>query len=103
VLIYAFIFVFQIFWRVAHHPTYIVNKATGKHLPFAIIKVWLPGINTVVKKTVSDETGRYYFLVPPGKYFLTVEEKLLDGTYKEVMRTPEMDLKGGVVKQDLFI
>jgi hypothetical protein len=103
VIIYATIFVFQVFWRVAHKVTYIINKQTGKRLPFALIKVWLPGINTVVKKTVSDETGRYYFLVPPGKYFLTVEEKLPDGSYKEVMRTAEMDLKGGVVKEDLLV
>jgi hypothetical protein len=72
-------------------------------LPFAIIKVWLPGLNTVVKKTVSDESGRYYFLVPPGKYYLTVEEKLPDASYKEIMRTEEMDLKGGVVKEDIFV
>jgi hypothetical protein len=103
VLIYGLIFTFQVFWRVAHRPTYIVNKATGKRLPFAIIKVWLPGLNTVVKKTVSDESGRYYFLVPPGKYYLTVEEKLPDASYKEIMRTEEMDLKGGVVKEDIFV
>ena len=103
VLIYALIFVFQVFWRVAHRPTYIVNKATGKRMPFALIKVWLPGINTVVKKSVSDETGRYYFLVPPGKYFVTVEEKLPDGSYKEVTRTGEMDLEGGVIKDDLLV
>lgn len=103
VLIYAFIFGFQVFWRVAHRPTFIVNKTTGKHMPFALIKVWLPGINTVVKKSVSDESGRFYFLVPPGKYFVTIEEKLPDGSYKEVMRTEEMDLKGGVIKNDLLV
>ena len=103
VLIYAIIFFFQVFWRVAHRPTFIVSKTTGKPLPFALIKVWLPGINTVVKKTVSDQSGRYYFLVPPGRYFLTVEEKLPDSTYKEVMRTEEMELKGGVVKEDLLV
>lgn len=103
VLIYAAIFLFQVFWRVAHKPTYIINKATGKRMPFAIIKVWIPGINTIVKKSVADESGRYYFLVPPGKYFLTVEEKLPDGSYKEVLRTEEMELEGGVVKEDLLV
>ena len=101
VLVYAFIFVFQVFWTVAHKVTYVINSTTGKRIPFALVKVWLPGLNTVVKKTVSDETGRFYFLVPPGTYYVTVEEKQLDGSYKEVMRTKDTELKGGVVKSDL--
>ena len=80
-----------------------MNKTTGKPIPFALIKVWLPGLNTIVKKTVSDQTGRFFFLIPPGTYYVTVEEKLPDGSYREVLHTPDMELKGGVVKQDLLI
>jgi hypothetical protein len=65
--------------------------------------VWLPGLNAIVKKTVSDEAGHFYFLVPPGKYYITIEEKIADGTYKEVLRTKEMELTKGVMKEDFLI
>ena len=103
VAIYLLILVFQIFWRVSHKITRVLDKTTGKPIPFALIKVWLSGLNTVVKKSVADETGRFYFLVPPGKYFLTVEAKQLDGSYKEVLRTEERELKGGVIKEDFLV
>ena len=103
VAIYAVIFGFQVFWRVSHKITRIMNKTTGRPIPFALIKVWLPGLNTIVKKTVSDQTGRFFFLIPPGTYYVTIEEKLPDGSYKEVLHTPDMELKGGVLKQDLLV
>ncbi len=101
--IYIAILSFQIFWRVSHKITRVLNKTTGKPIPFALIKVWLSGLNTVVKKSVSDETGRFFFLVPPGKYYMTVEEKQMDGSYKEVLRTEERELKGGVIKEDFLV
>ena len=103
VIVYVSILGFQVVWRATHKITYIKNKSTGKPFPFALVKVWLPGLNTVMKKTVADEHGRFYFLVPPGNYFITVEEKLPDGTYKEVLRTEPRDLPGGVLKEDILV
>ncbi len=102
-LSYLSIASFQIFWKATHTVTRVINKATGNAIPFALIKIWLPGLNMVVKKTVADETGRFYFLVPPGTYFITIEEKLPDGTYHEVLRTKERELKSGVVKEDFLV
>lgn len=103
VVVYAGIISFQIFWRVTHKVTRVLNRITKKPIPFALIKVWLPGLNTVVKKTVTDETGKFYFLIPPGTYFITIEEKLPDGTYHEVLRTKDLMLTKGVVKEDFLI
>ncbi len=97
VVVYVGILAFQVFWRATHKITRVLNKLTGKPIPFALIKVWLPGLNTVVKKTVADATGRFYFLIPPGNYYVTIEEKLPDGTYHEVLRTKDLELKKGVV------
>ena len=103
VAVYGVILSFQMFWRVTHKITRVMNKVSGNPLPFALIKVWYPGINTVVKKVVADEFGRFYFLVPPGTYYITVEEKQVNGSYKEVMRTEPKELKGGVVKEDFLV
>jgi len=102
VTVYVSILGFQVAWRASHKITHVKSKTTGKALPFALIKIWLPGLNTVMKKTVADENGRFYFLVPPGTYFITVEEKQLDASYKEVLRTEPRELKGGVLKEDLI-
>ncbi len=103
VSVYLAILIFQLVWKVTHKITFVKDKATGKPLPFALVKVWLPGLNTIMKKTVADEFGRFYFLVPPGEYFITVEAKQLDGTYKEVLRTEPRTLSGGVQKSDLLV
>jgi hypothetical protein len=103
VLVYVGILGFQILWRATHKITRVMNKTTGRPYSFALIKVWLPGLNAIVKKTVSDENGHFYFLVPPGTYYITVEEKLPDGTYHEVLRTKDIELKKGVMKEDFVI
>ncbi len=100
---YVAITAFQIFWRVTHKVTRVLDQASGRPIPFALIKVWLPGLGTVVKKTVADETGKFYLLVPPGTYYLTVEEKLPDGSYHQVLKTPDLELKKGVIKEDLLV
>jgi chitodextrinase len=101
--VYVAILAFQVFWRATHRITRVLNQKTGRPIPFALVKVCLPGMNTVVKKAVTDELGRFFFLVPPGNYYITVEEKQLDGSYKKVMETKPMELKGGVLKNDLLI
>jgi chitodextrinase len=102
VAVYAIILAFQVLWRATHRVTRVVTS-DGRVLPFSIIKVWMAGLNTIVKKTVSDEMGRYYFLVPPGRYYVTVEEKRMDGSYREVLRTGVFDLKKGVLREDLVV
>lgn len=103
VCVYVGILGFQIFWKVTHKVTRIVNKTTGMPIPFALVRVWLSGLNTVVKKTVADEFGRFYFLVSPGTYYITVEQKQPDGSYVEISRTGDLNLKRGVVKGDLLV
>lgn len=101
--IYAAIFAFQLFWKATHRVTRVLSKTTGRPIPFALVKVCLPGMNTVVKKAVADEFGRFFFLIPPGNYYITVEEKQLDGSYKKVLETKPMDLRSGVLKSDLLV
>ncbi len=103
ILVYVGILGFQIFWRATHKITRVTNKTTGRAIPFALIRVWLPGLNVVVKKIVADESGKFYFLVPPGTYYITIDEKLPDGSYHEVLHTKDMVLSKGVVKEDFLV
>jgi hypothetical protein len=101
--VYAAMLIFQIVWRATHHLTRVLSGRSHAPIPFAIIRVWAPGLDTVVKKVVADEHGRFYLLVSPGNYYVTVEEKLPDGTYHEVLRTKEMHLKKGVLDENLLV
>ena len=103
VFVYLSIIGFQIFWKATHKVTRIISKETGRPIPFALVRVWLSDLNTIVKKTVADEFGRFYFLVSPVTYLITIEEKQTDGSYLEVFRTGDLNLKRGVVKEDFLV
>jgi hypothetical protein len=71
----------------------VYEKSTGNPLQFAIIKV-LSGDGYVMTEKVTDKYGRYYALVPKGKYVLQIHKKELDGTYSLVYTTGEIKTRG---------
>ena len=78
-------------------------KRGGEPLSFAIIRLFLPGIDQAIKTVTTDVLGRLYVLVRPGTYYLTVEEKIADGTYQKVKQTEPMLLSKGVLDQDVLV
>lgn len=72
-------------------------------IPFAIIKVFFAELNNQVKSVVADHLGRFYFLVGPGKYYVTIDEKLPDGSYKRIHETPHMFLEVGTLREDILV
>lgn len=101
--IYLVLVFAQLFWVTKHKVVSLKNLKTGEPLSFAIIKIYLPGSDQLIKKVVADEFGGFYVLVPPGEYYLTVEEKLADQTYSLIYKSEPMKLKKGVVDKDLII
>lgn len=101
--VYVFLVFAQLFWVAGHKVVSLQNLKTGEPLSFAIVKVFLPGSDQLIRKVVADELGRFYVLVPPGEYYLTVEEKLADQTYNLIYKTEPMKLKKGVVTKDIII
>ncbi len=81
----------------------IKNSKTGDPIPFAIIKVFFADLENQAKTAVADHLGRFYFLVGPGRYYITINEKQSDGSYKEVHKTPPMQLDTGVLTEDIII
>jgi hypothetical protein len=80
-------YVILFFIRIGTHKAYgqIIDGATGKPLPFALVEVSIPG--TVISKKATDILGRYYCLVSPGIYRLSVDKKNPDGSYTNVSTT----------------
>lgn len=75
----------------------LLNESTGVPLSFAIVKVYREGSDTPMVKKVADKYGKYYILVPSGRYHISVDNKNDDGSYTEVFYTKDMDIKDGIV------
>jgi len=80
-----------------------VKRLTGVPVPFAIIRAFIPEIDQEIKSVVADAFGRFFLLTPPGQYYITVEEKLPDETYQKIYQSPSIDLKNGVLTNNLIV
>ena len=52
---------------------------------------------------VTDKFGRYYILVPKGKYYLSIEKKNNDGSYSLVHTSSVIDAKKGIINKNFEI
>ncbi len=102
VVIYVGLYIFQSVWHFTHKVV-SVTRADGQPIPFAIVTMVIPGLNQRVKSVVTDQFGRFYALVTPGEYYITIEEKQPDGSYNLVHRTAPMQLARGVLTDDIIV
>lgn len=72
-------------------------------VPFAIVRVFLAGLNHEIKSVVTDELGRFYLLVRPGQYYFTVDAKQSDSTYKRLYQSAPIDLPTGLLTSDILL
>jgi len=77
---------------------YVRDKITGDPLSFAIIRIMMPSANIEISHKVTDAYGRYYCLIPRGKYYLKIEKKNIDGSYTLIHTSPIIDAsKKGII------
>lgn len=101
--LYVLLYVFRSLHARSRRLVTIKQQITNEPLPYVIVHVWLADVQQEVKKLVADQLGRIYFLVRPGKYYLTFEKKNPDGTYYTFYKTEPMELKRGVLTRDIVI
>lgn len=78
---------------------YIIDKGTRAPLSFALMKIVTPE-NVQVSSKVADQYGRYYCLVPRGKYHVIIDKRNEDGTYSSVYLSPIIDAsRNGIIKK----
>ena len=103
VFVYLALFVFSFVWQRWHKPVTVKWQKSGEPIPFAIIRFFLTDLSQEVKHIVTDNLGRFYTLLRPGKYYFTVEEKMSDGSYRKVYQSDSLELKKGVLNKDVSI
>jgi len=78
----------------------VVERATGNPLSFAVLKIMMPNTTVQVSQKVADAYGRYYCLVPKGKYTIKIEKKNDDQSYTTVHTSEVIDAsKRGIIKK----
>ena len=103
VSLYITIFAIQTFWRVRQHPITIKDATSGEPYSYAVVRIFLDGLNQEIKRIIADEFGRFFALVSPGKYYITIDAKGLDGSYTRVYRSAVMNLNKGLLRNDILI
>ena len=77
----------------------VVEKSTGNPLSFGILRVFSANFPLEIAHAVCDRYGKYYCLVPPGPYKITIERKMPDGSYSSVFATGVVNLKKGIIRE----
>jgi len=75
----------------------------GTPLSFAIIRIMSPDLNIMISSKVADKIGKYYCLVPKGKYLVKIEKKNDDESYTEVFTSPVFDAPDGIINKSFTI
>jgi len=91
IVLYLFLLVLRMFGVKPKTFGYIKEKETGFPLSFAIIRIILSGSDVMIASKSADKLGKYYCLVPAGKYYIKIEKKNNDGSYSLLYTSSEID------------
>jgi uncharacterized protein YegL len=78
----------------------LVNQKENKDpLSFAIMRIFFAGSDHEIAHKVTDQTGRYYCLVPNGRYYTKIEVKNPDESYSLVHISDPIEVKKGYINK----
>ena len=78
---------------------YLSEKETGDPLSFAIIRIISSELHTEIAHKISDRAGRYFCLVPNGKYYIKIEKKNRDESYQHIYTSETIRVKKGIINK----
>ncbi len=100
IILYVALLLIRIFGVKPKTYGYIVDRDTDVPLSFPIIRVMTSDSNKEIISKSADRYGKYYCLVPLGKYYVKIEKKNDDGSYSLVYTSPIIDVsKKGIIKE----
>ncbi len=80
-----------------------VKDGKGNPLAFGIVRIFNSELHREIAHKVINANGKYYAIVPKGKYYVTIEQKNRDNTYTKVFTSGVMDVKNGIIKKDFKV
>jgi len=103
VILYLVMLVLKIFGIKTKTSGTVSNIGDGSPLSFAIIKIFSEDWNTEITKKVADKYGKYFCLLPVGKYNVIIDKKNDDETYSEIFKSPVLDINNGILNKNFSI
>jgi hypothetical protein len=79
------------------------ERSTGQSLSYGIVRIFSESLGSELSQRVLDQFGRYYALVPPGDYHITIEKKNDDASYSLVYSSPVFNSPKGVINQNFEV
>lgn len=77
----------------------VIKKSDNSPFAFAIVRVSDPESQREISHRITDKYGRYFCLVPKGKYYIKIETKNTDGSYSLSYASQIIDAtKNGIIK-----
>lgn len=98
--VYGFVFVLRIFGIKPKKLGYVLDSKTGIPLSYGLVKIFSKELNREVAHTVIGKTGKYYVLVPNGDYYVTIDKKVGEDSYKQIYKSEPFHVKKGFVGQN---
>lgn len=83
-------------------PFGFLTEKDGRPLSFAIVRIMAADLNVEITNKVADQIGRYYCLVPKGKYYVKIEKKKDDGSYVTAYTSPAFDAPNGIINKNFI-
>jgi len=69
-------------------------------MQFAIIRIISQDSSKEISHRITDKYGRYFCLVPKGRYYVKIEKKNNDGSYSLVYMSEAINAsKNGIIKK----
>jgi len=103
VILYLVMLVLKIFGIKTKTSGAVSNIGDGSPLSFAIIKIFSEDWNAEITKKVADKYGKYFCLLPVGKYHVIIDKKNDDESYSEIFKSPVLDIKNGILNKNFSI
>ncbi|MBP6908428.1 MAG: carboxypeptidase regulatory-like domain-containing protein [Candidatus Pacebacteria bacterium] len=79
------------------------HKDTKRPIRFAIVRIFSVGVDREVSHKVTDMYGKYYCLIPNGRYYLKIDKKNTDGTYTPIHTSGEIEVTKGYINKTFDI
>ncbi len=78
---------------------HVTEKETGSPLSFAVVSIISVVLGKQIAQKVADKFGRYYCLVPEGRYQVKIQKKNADESYEDVYLSPVLTEKNGIIDE----
>jgi hypothetical protein len=81
----------------------LMDKSSGDPLSFALVKIFSSATNVEIAHSVADRMGRYFCLVPNGRYNVQVEKKNSDESYSVAYKSEPIEVVHGILNREFSV